>query len=70
MGRGHPRHGGGLNHRNWIIDVYAAIRVRDTISAMVRGWVTGGRGWLHHRKWLRKEVEKGDIEWPGITAAE
>lgn len=37
---------------------------------MGRGWVTGGWGWRDHRKWLREEVEKGDIERPGITAAE
>jgi formate dehydrogenase subunit gamma len=46
----------------WIIHVYAAIWVRGTISAMTRGTVTGGWGWRHHRKWLRKEVDKGDIE--------
>ena len=43
----------------WIIHVYAAIWVRGTISAMTRGTVTGGWGWRHHRKWLRKEVDKG-----------
>jgi formate dehydrogenase subunit gamma len=46
----------------WVIHVYAAIWVRGTISAMTRGFVTGGWGWRHHRKWLRKEVEKGEIE--------
>ena len=46
----------------WIIHVYAAIWVRGTITAMTRGFVTGGWGWRHHRKWLRKEVQKGDIE--------
>ena len=46
----------------WIVHVYAAIWVRGTISAMTRGTVTGGWGWRHHRKWLRKEVEKGGIE--------
>ncbi len=40
----------------WIIHVYAAIWVRGTISAMTRGTVSGGWGWRHHRKWLRKEV--------------
>jgi formate dehydrogenase subunit gamma len=46
----------------WIIHVYAAIWVRGTIPAMTRGFVTGGWGWRHHRKWLRKEVDKGEIE--------
>jgi formate dehydrogenase subunit gamma len=54
----------------WIIHVYAAIWVRGTISAMTRGTVTGGWGWRHHRKWLRKEVDKGEIERPKATAAE
>lgn len=43
----------------WIVHVYAAIWVRGTISAMTRGFVTGGWGWRHHRKWLRKEVGEG-----------
>ena len=51
----------------WIIQVYAAIGVRGTLSAMTRGFVTGGWGWRYHRKWLRKEVEKGDVEWPKVT---
>lgn len=54
----------------WIIHVYAAIWVRGTFSAMTRGFVTGGWGWRHHRKWLRKEVEKGDVERPKVTPAE
>ena len=40
----------------WIIHVYAAIWVRGTMIAMISGMVTGGWGWRHHRKWLRKEV--------------
>lgn len=40
----------------WIVHVYAAIWVRGTMSAMTAGTVTGGWGWRHHRKWLRKEV--------------
>ena len=54
----------------WIIHVYAAIWVRGTISAMTRGTVSGGWGWRHHRKWLRKEVDKGEIERERLTAAE
>jgi formate dehydrogenase subunit gamma len=37
----------------WIVHVYAAIWVRGTISGMVRGRVTGGWAWRHHRRWLR-----------------
>jgi formate dehydrogenase subunit gamma len=54
----------------WIIHVYAVIWVRGTISAMTRGTVSGGWGWRHHRKWLRKEVDRGEIERPKVTAAE
>jgi formate dehydrogenase subunit gamma len=54
----------------WIVHVYAAIWVRGTLSAMTRGFVTGGWGWRHHRKWLRKEVDKGAVDRPKVTAAE
>jgi formate dehydrogenase subunit gamma len=54
----------------WIIHVYAAIWVRGTLSAMTRGTVSGGWGFRHHRKWLRKEIDKGEIERPRMTAAE
>src|SRR5262249_36937518 len=43
----------------WIIHVYAAFWVRGTISAMTRGYVTGGWAWRHHRKWLRELVTGG-----------
>lgn len=54
----------------WIVHVYAAIWVRGTLTAMTRGFVTGGWGWRHHRKWLRKEVDEGKTERPGVTPAE
>jgi formate dehydrogenase subunit gamma len=54
----------------WIVHVYAAIWVRGTLSAMTRGFVTGGWGWRHHRKWLRKEVDRGGVaRLPGDLAA-
>lgn len=40
----------------WIVHVYAAIWVRGTIRAMIKGSVTGGWAWRHHRKWLRELV--------------
>jgi formate dehydrogenase subunit gamma len=40
----------------WIVHVYAAIWVRGTIPGMVRGYVTGGWAWRHHRKWLKELV--------------
>lgn len=42
----------------WIVHVYSAIWVRGTIRAMTRGWVTGGWGWRHHRRWLRDVVAR------------
>lgn len=48
----------------WITHVYAAIWVRGTISAMTKGTVTGGWGWRHHRRWLRKQVREGDVQKP------
>jgi formate dehydrogenase subunit gamma len=30
--------------------------VKGTVRAMMRGSVTGGWAWRHHRKWLRQEV--------------
>jgi formate dehydrogenase subunit gamma len=40
----------------WIVHVYAAIWVRGTFRAMIKGSVTGGWAWRHHRKWLRELV--------------
>jgi formate dehydrogenase subunit gamma len=40
----------------WIVHAYAAIWVKGTVRAMMRGSVTGGWAWRHHRKWLRQEV--------------
>ncbi len=51
----------------WVVHVYAAIWVRGTISAMTRGTVTGGWGWRHHRRWLKKEVAEGKTS---VTPAE
>lgn len=45
----------------WIVHVYAAFWVRGTLSAMTRGTVTGGWGWRHHRRWLKKEVAEGHV---------
>ena len=42
----------------WIVHVYAAIWVKGTVRGMMRGNVTGGWAWRHHRKWLREEVAK------------
>jgi len=55
----------------WIVHVYAAIWVRGTIRAMVKGSVTGGWAWRHHRKWLRELVTgKRDDKGTGAKPAE
>ncbi len=40
----------------WIVHVYAALWVKGTVRAMMRGTVSGGWAWRHHRRWLREEV--------------
>lgn len=54
----------------WIIHVYAAFWVRGTLRAMTRGTVTGGWGWRHHRKWLRKEVATHKVDRPHVARGE
>ena len=55
----------------WIVHVYAAIWVRGTIRAMIKGSVTGGWAWRHHRKWLRELVTgKSDNQDSGARPAE
>jgi formate dehydrogenase subunit gamma len=55
----------------WIVHVYAAIWVRGTLPGMLKGRVTGGWAWRHHRKWLRELVtgKTGDRS-TGSTPAE
>jgi formate dehydrogenase subunit gamma len=37
-----------------ILHVYAAIWVKDSVTAMTRGTVTPGWAWKHHRAWFRQ----------------
>ncbi len=39
-----------------ILHVYAGIWVRGSVRGMVRGYVTAGWAWRHHRKWLIEEA--------------
>jgi formate dehydrogenase subunit gamma len=41
-----------------IIHVYAGVWVRGSVRGMVRGYVTPGWAWRHHRKWLLEEAAK------------
>ena len=43
----------------WIVHAYAAVWIQGTLRAMMRGNVTGGWAWRHHRKWLRRRVDGG-----------
>jgi formate dehydrogenase subunit gamma len=43
----------------WIVHAYAAFWIKGTVRAMMRGNVTGGWAWRHHRKWLRRRVDAG-----------
>jgi formate dehydrogenase subunit gamma len=44
----------------WILHVYAGIWVRGSLHAMIKGTVTGGWAWRHHRKWLKALAERAD----------
>ncbi|EJW09761.1 Formate dehydrogenase O gamma subunit [Rhodovulum sp. PH10] len=44
-----------------IVHVYGALWARGTMTAMLKGRVTGGWAWRHHRKWLRElAADKAD----------
>ena len=36
-----------------VLHVYAAIWVRGSFDAMIRGWVSAGWAWRHHRQWFK-----------------
>jgi formate dehydrogenase subunit gamma len=42
-----------------IVHVYAAIWVKGSVRAMVRGWVTARWAAKHHRAWLREKIKQG-----------
>jgi formate dehydrogenase subunit gamma len=44
-----------------LVHIYAGIWIRGTGSAMVRGSVTGGWAFRHHRKWLRQVRRSAEI---------
>ncbi|HEY2050271.1 MAG TPA: formate dehydrogenase subunit gamma [Caulobacteraceae bacterium] len=41
-----------------IVHVYAAIWVRGSFNAMIRGWVSAGWAWRHHRLWFRQLADR------------
>ena len=42
-----------------IVHIYSAFWTVGSGRAMTRGTVTGGFGYIHHRRWLRESLEKG-----------
>lgn len=42
-----------------IVHIYAGIWIKGTGRAMLRGTVTGGWAYVHHRKWLRQTLAAG-----------
>jgi formate dehydrogenase subunit gamma len=44
----------------WILHVYAGIWVRGSLGAMIKGRVSGGWAWRHHRKWLKALAARAD----------
>jgi formate dehydrogenase subunit gamma len=53
-----------------IMHVYAGVWVRGSVRGMVRGYVTAGWAWRHHRKWLLEEAAKASQGTGGRPAAE
>jgi formate dehydrogenase subunit gamma len=47
-----------------IVHIYAAIWVKGTMRAMIRGTVTGGWAYRHHRKWLRESLAREAAQKP------
>jgi formate dehydrogenase subunit gamma len=54
----------------WIVHFYSAFWVRGSIPGMIRGRVTGGWAWRHHRKWLRELVTRKANDKTGPKPAE
>jgi formate dehydrogenase subunit gamma len=41
-----------------VVHIYAGIWVRGSVHAMMRGTVSAGWSWRHHRKWLRELAQR------------
>ncbi len=53
-----------------IVHIYAGIWIKGTTRAMIRGNVTGGWAYRHHRKWLRKIALGREEAKPGEPGAD
>lgn len=45
----------------WIFHMYAVYWIRGSLGAMVKGKVTGGFAWQHHRKWYRAIIAEKSL---------
>ncbi len=52
-----------------IMHVYAGVWIRGSVRGMVRGYVTAGWAWRHHRKWLIEEAAKASSRTGDTPAA-
>ena len=52
-----------------VVHIYAGIWIKGTGRAMMRGTVTGGWAYRHHRKWLRKIALGHEEQRPGDPGA-
>jgi formate dehydrogenase subunit gamma len=44
-----------------LVHIYAGLWIRGTSRAMIRGSVTGGWAFRHHRKWFKQAAERGEV---------
>ncbi len=44
-----------------LVHIYAGLWIRGTSRAMIRGSVTGGWAFRHHRKWFKQATLRGDV---------
>jgi hypothetical protein len=49
-------------------DAIAPACLIDQTTRWLHPWIDVRLGWRHHRKWLRKKIDKGEIERKRLTA--
>jgi formate dehydrogenase subunit gamma len=45
-----------------IVHIYAAIWVKGSMGAMLRGFVTFGWARKHHRKWFEESIRDSEVK--------
>ncbi|EJF91712.1 formate dehydrogenase subunit gamma [Bartonella tamiae] len=46
----------------WVMHMYAVYWIRGSLRAMVKGKVSGGFAWAHHRKWYDSMLKNREIK--------